>query len=157
MNHAAGGEDLQSITSHVTQQSRWLQVWWGCPPVTLWIHRLEESHLLSRENLSGCLSLFKQLSSQKFERENAGDFLLPSGFLLMQDLAQMRPKLMRHTRGGSVWRHLPRFVRTALWSSPLFVYDHGVRSEALYTNAAFQQVKCSCSSGSGKSLQFDLR
>lgn len=38
-----------------------------------------------------------------------------------------------------------------------FCYDHGVRSEALYQNSAFQRVKCSCSSGSGKPLQFDLR
>lgn len=30
-------------------------------------------------------------------------------------------------------------------------------SQKWSTNAAFQQVKCSCSSGSGKSLQFDLR
>lgn len=47
---------------------------------------------------------------------------------------------MEHTRGGSVWRRLPGFVRTSLWSSPLFVYDHGVRSEELCTNAAFQPL-----------------
>lgn len=64
---------------------------------TLWIHRLGESHRIQVKPVWTSVSL-QVITSQKFEGGNAGVFILPSGFLLMHELGQLRLKLMKHTQ-----------------------------------------------------------
>lgn len=156
MSHTAGGEDLQSITSrHPAEQMAPGLV--GLPSYdTLDSEAWRMSSPLEAKPVWMSVSLqvitFSEIWGRKCWWFSSAFWLPPYA-----GLGPVEAKVNEAHRGVSVWRHLRRFVRTSLWSSALFVCDRGVKSEALYTNAAFQQVKCSCSSGSGKSLQFDLR